>query len=433
MGKNMQNNPQFIEVNQLQVGLYIHLDLGWMDHPFTVSNFKIKNKEQIDKIKLIGLSHLRYDPLRSDCAPLPLKNKLSSSQEALSATAEIKQQAALNKEPLKDRLALLQHSLNECENKFLATSHLVKTINKNIITAPKLSLTQAQSVVNDLCETALMEGDIVVHAMQGNRSSDAHFEHSLNVTVLSLMLSKSVDISHEDVRVLGLSALLHDIGKAEVSDKILMKKEPLTDQEKLHYQEHIQFGQQMIKDAGLPMRVGRIIGEHHEYADGSGYPLGLTLDRTDRLSSLLTICNKFDNLCNPANPNNAKTPYEALSHMYAHQRSKFDEELLKRFIKSLGVYPPGCNVKLSNGLYGTVISVNPNYPLKPFVKIFHQQAHSQAQANGDELIIDLRDDPSVSITACLRPNALPDNIARQLFQRKKNAYFIDNIKPDTMH
>ena len=69
----MQTNlPHFIEVGQLQIGMYVHLDLGWMDHPFSVSNFKLKDEEQISKIKKIGLKKLRYDPKRSDCEPLPV-------------------------------------------------------------------------------------------------------------------------------------------------------------------------------------------------------------------------------------------------------------------------------------------------------------------------------------------------------------------------
>ena len=66
------NQPSFIEIDQLCVGLYVHLDLGWMDHPFTLSNFKIKDEEQISKIKKTGLKKLRYDPTRSDCEPFAL-------------------------------------------------------------------------------------------------------------------------------------------------------------------------------------------------------------------------------------------------------------------------------------------------------------------------------------------------------------------------
>ena len=65
------NAPNFIDVSQLRIGLYVHLDLGWMDHPFTLSNFKLNDEKQIDTIQKIGLKKLRYDPKRSDCEPLP--------------------------------------------------------------------------------------------------------------------------------------------------------------------------------------------------------------------------------------------------------------------------------------------------------------------------------------------------------------------------
>ena len=88
------NQPHFIEVGQLQIGLYVHLDLGWMDHPFTLSNFKLKDEEQILKIKKIGLKKLRYDPKRSDCEPLPVAPVTPAS----TATSAVEADSAIPKD-----------------------------------------------------------------------------------------------------------------------------------------------------------------------------------------------------------------------------------------------------------------------------------------------------------------------------------------------
>jgi putative nucleotidyltransferase with HDIG domain len=417
------NQPQFIDISQLQVGMYVHLDLGWMDHPFTLSNFKVKDEAQISIIKKTGLKKVRYDPKRSDCAPLEIPAKKPTemvsveTNKSIEATIEDKPTEVVSKN---ERLKELHHAINECEKKFINTSNIARQATRNILTDPKAAVEQAVLIVNDMVDTALMEGDVAVHALNGNRSSDANYVHPLNVTVLALLMAKSIEMSKEDARLLGLAALFHDIGKAEISDKILLKKEPLTKSEQTHYEQHSEIGARMAQEAGLPVRIGKIILQHHEHADGSGYPKHLRGEQTDQLARLVALVNGYDNLCNPNNFATAKTPYEALAHMYANQRTKYDESLLKRLIKSLGIYPPGSIVQLSTGSYATVISVNPNKPLRPFVML-----HDPLSSRHEPQILDLREEPGINISACLRPNQLPLDVLDYLNPRKRISYFMD--------
>ncbi|MGB7816097.1 MAG: HD domain-containing phosphohydrolase [Methylotenera sp.] len=419
------NQSHFIDVAQLQVGLYIHLDLGWMDHPFTLSNFKLKDEEQISKIKKIGLKKLRYDPKRSDCAPLPVTTATpvaatTSATEANSTTEAIARDKALAIPSKTERLIQLQQAIDENETKFVIASDVTRQITHNILTEPQTSIEQATLMVNDMVDTALMEGDVAIHALNGNQSSDKNYQHPLNVTVLALMMAKSIEMSKEDVRLLGMAALFHDIGKAEIADHILTKKEPLTKSEQLHYEQHSEIGARMAQEVGLPVRVGKIILQHHEHADGTGFPNRLNNEQTDPLARLVALANGYDNLCNPNNHALAKTPYEALAHMYAHQRTKFDESLLKHLIKSLGIYPPGSIVQLSTGVHAIVISANPHKPLRPYVMLHDPLADRKAPR-----ILDLRQELNINISACIRANQLPPDVRSYLNPRNKISYFMD--------
>ncbi len=424
----MSANTCMIDVNQLRVGLYVHLDLGWMDHPFTLSNFKLNDEEQIQKIKKIGLKTLRYDPNRSDCPPLPeVQPKLTIVQNTPEVITQVEPAIegivevvapAVDLKQLRHKQ--LHHAIDESEKRFVVASDAVKTIQRNLQTSPKACLEQASVLVDEIVNSALSEGDIAIHALNGSRSSDANYQHALNVTVISMILAKSIQMSKEDAQLLGLSAILHDIGKAKISDKILLKKEKLTHTELVHYQQHAELGAQMVKTLGLSSRMAKIVLQHHEFADGTGYPAGLKTEQTDPLARIIVLANNYDKLCNPINIGDAKTPYEALAYMFAHQRSKFDEHLLKRLIKSLGVYPPGSVVKLSNEQHATVISVNPNHPLKPYVKLLEKNTDVD-----DCHIVDLRDEKNLNITACLKPAQIPSEVQKQLNARKKVSYFID--------
>ncbi|MDP3088350.1 MAG: DUF3391 domain-containing protein [Methylotenera sp.] len=416
------NQPHVIAVEQLQIGMYIHLDLGWMDHPFTVSNFKIKDAEQIDKIKKTGLKRLRYDPARSDCLPLPMPAIVATTTATSVITNHtVSEDDAKSQATVKNaRLKQLHRVIDENEKKFVIVSDMTRQISRNILSSPQASIEQAEFIINDMVDTALTEGDIAVHALNGNRSSDANYQHPLNVTVLALIMAKAIEMSKEDAKLLGMAALFHDIGKAEITDKILMKKDPLTKSEQAHYEQHSEFGARIAKEVGLPMRIGKIILQHHECIDGSGYPKHLKAEQIDPLSSLIALVNNYDNLCNPNNFLLAKTPYETLAYLYAHQRSKYDDSLLKRLIKSLGIYPPGSIVQLSTGIHAIVISVNPNKPLRPFVMLHDKQATRK-----EPLILDLREEPSVSISTCLRPNQLPPDVLDYLRPRNRISYFMD--------
>lgn len=426
----MQTNlPYHIDVAQLQIGMYIHLDLGWMDHPFSMSNFKLKDEEQISKIKKIGLKKLRYDPSRSDCEPLPV-----TVAKPVAEPAKVEAEAVVNPSTCAkvksviskaERLKQLNQAIDENERKYVIASDTAKQVTSNILTAPQISIEQATLLVNDMVDTALMESDVAIHALNGNASSDKNFQHSLNITVLALMLARSIEMSKEDVRLLGMAAIFHDIGKAEIAYTVLAKKDPLTKSEQLHQEQHCEIGARMAQQVGLPVRVGKIILQHHEHADGTGYPKRLMADQTDPLARLVALANGFDNLCNPANPVLARSPYETLAHMYAHQRSHYDETLLKHLIKTLGIYPPGSIVHLSNGTYAIVISANPSKPLRPYVMLYDPKVSREKPH-----ILDLRDEPNINISSCVRVNQLPPDVLSYLNPRKKVSYFMNEPLQD---
>jgi putative nucleotidyltransferase with HDIG domain len=422
----MQTNElRFIDIDQLQVGLYVHLDLGWMDHPFTLSNFKLKDEEQISKIKKIGLKKLRYDPTRSDCNPLPVPAlepfaASDSVKEADRITNAIDNDIPSTTTSKVERLIQLNQEIDENEKKFLIASDLTRQITGNILAEPQASIEQANLMISDMVDTAFMEGDIAIHAVNGNRSSDKDYQHPLNVTVLTLIMAKSIGISKEDIRLLGMAAIFHDIGKAEIANYILTKKEPLTKSELSHFEQHSEIGARMAQEVGLPVRAGKIILQHHEHTDGSGYPNHLKAEQIDPLARLVALANGYDNLCNPNDPALAKTPYEALAHMYAHQRTIFDESFLKHLIKSLGIYPPGSIVQLSTAEHAIVISANPNKPLRPYVMVHDPLANRQ-----NPKILDLRKEPNININSCMRANQLPPEVLNYLNPRGKISYFID--------
>lgn len=406
----------YIVPEQLCIGLYVQLDLGWWEHDFTFSSFKIKDEAQLQALHKLGLQRLRYDPARSDCAPLPLQPSEPAAAPAEPAPpdpAEVARQARAAK------LGALRKRLAEVDRTFVQASQRVKTLNQMLRNQPEDALKHAGEVVRELVAALLGEDGAALHSINGKAAEDAYL-HPLNVTVLAVMLGRQLGFDAEACHSLGLGALLHDIGKLEVPSKVLLKAEPLTRPEQQLFQLHTEFGLRRGQQLMLDDEVLRIIHEHHEHCDGSGYPRGLHEAAIGRLSRVVSIANHFDNLCNPVNPREALSPHEALALMFKQYREHFDEVALKAFIRSMGVYPPGSLVQLEDQRYGLVLGMQPSLPLKPTLILYEPKI-----PKSEALIVNLEQEPQLAIARSLRRAQLPPEALDYLNPREQLSYYVD--------
>lgn len=412
----MSEPNAYISPDQLCVGLYIQLDLAWWEHNFAFNNFKIKDAGQIKSLRALGLQRLRYDPERSDCEPLPLNDHTPISAPSAPANLTPQQQAAAERA---EKLKALRKRLAQVDRRFIQAGQQIKALNQTLRSRPEEALKQAGEIVGGMVDTLLTGSGAVLHSIN-SKAAEEHYYHALNVTTLSLLLGRQLGLNSEDCHTLGLGALLHDIGKLQIPSKVLLKNEPLTRPEQQLLQLHCEFGLRMGQKLMFDDEVLRIIHEHHEYCDGSGYPRQLHEAGIARLSRLVCITNHFDNLCNPLNPRNALTPHEALALMFKHQQSRFDAVALKAFIRVMGVYPPGSLVALDDERFGIVLGMNPSIPLKPTL-IVYDETIPKAEA----LIVDLEQEPTLSIAACMRPTQLPAAALEYLNPRQQVSYFVE--------
>ncbi|WP_220811462.1 HD-GYP domain-containing protein [Pseudomonas paralcaligenes] len=405
-----------ISPEQLRVGLYVHLDLSWWEHDFTFSNFKIRDEHQLKALRDLGLEQLRYEPARSDCDPLPLLPPEARPEPAPQAPASPEE---LARQARAAKLGVLRKRLAEVDRRFIQASQRVKSLNQTLRNQPEEAVKLAGEVVRDLVDALSGEDGAALHSINGKASEDAYF-HSLNVTVLSVMLGRQLGYDSEACHSLGLGALLHDIGKLEIPSKVLLKTEPLTRPEQKLLQMHCEFGVRRGQQLMLDDEVLRIIHEHHEHCDGSGYPRGLREAAIGRLSRLVTIANTFDNLCNPPNPRDGLSPHEALALMFKQQRERFDDVALRAFVRCMGIYPPGSLVQLEDERHALVLAMHPTLPLRPTL-ILYEPSIPKAEA----LIVNLEHEPQLAIARSLRPSQLPPEALEYLNPRQQLTYYVD--------
>ena len=410
----------YVGVEQLEVGMYVYIDLKWFQHPFAFNNFKIKDAEQIATIRGLGLKKVRFDPARSDSKP----KARGAEQLAAAVVADepvLKEHPALAaKRALIEKIKVQREAAARIEHAFVDTAKTIRDVEKNLLSDPEKTVAQASKLVGQIADSILSAPELAIHVMGDKIGGEELYFHALNVTMLSLMVAREIRLPQEAVQPLGMGALFHDVGRREIPDKVLMKMEPLTQAEQNLYEMHCQYGIDIGRKLGFLPAVLAIIGEHHELYDGSGYPKGLKGEAINLLARIVAIANYYDKLCNPVNVLNALTPHEALATMFAKLRTRFDSRLLQVFVRCLGVYPPGTVVQLSNGVVGMVATINTARPMKPMVVVY------DAEIPKDEaLLVDLETEADVNIAKALRPGQLPREIYTYLNPRKQVSYYFD--------
>jgi putative nucleotidyltransferase with HDIG domain len=407
---------QILPVSELRIGLYIHLDLGWMDHPFPLSSFKITSEEQIEIIRRLGLQSVAYSPERSDPPP-------ETTTGFIEATTNVPPSEANHDLPVIDAraatLAAQQQAQLHCEKQYLESARAIKGVFDQVNHAPEIAADACKRLTRDM--VTQLEG----HAESALRllaegHGDRNTLHALNVTVLSLLLGKAMGLSVEAMESLGQAALLHDVGKLELPDRVRNRDEHFTAAHFKLYQEHVAQGVTKARQLGLDSMTLLTISQHHEMADGSGFPVGLKAEKITPTAHILGLTNRYDGLCNPPNPLKSLTPHEALSLMFATMKERFERQTLNAFIRMMGVYPPGSVVQLKDERYALVVSVNASRPLKPRVLVYDRLIASQ-----DAILLDLQDAPSLGIQRSLRPDQLPRQALAYLSPRQRICYYFE--------
>ncbi|MGZ5790149.1 MAG: HD-GYP domain-containing protein, partial [Burkholderiaceae bacterium] len=301
-----------ITMTELRVGMYVYLDLKWFEHPFAFSHFRIKTKEQIEVIRGLGLKTIRVSLDLSDTLPPRPAPLLQSPLQVVTEQPSPAQMPALSpaliaKRAMIERIRDQREATARVESAFINTANTIRDIEKNLFAHPAQAVQNATQLIEQISDSILSAPDLAIHVMGDKVGGEELYFHSLNVTMLSMMMARDIKLPKEVVAALGMGGLFHDIGHMEIPNQILVKKEALTQAERNLYQMHCHYGVEIGQRLKLAPAVLAIISEHHELLDGSGYPGKFKEEGIGLLSRIVIIANHYDELCNPLNVADAMT------------------------------------------------------------------------------------------------------------------------------
>ena len=195
--------------------------------------------------------------------------------------------------------------------------------------------------------------------------------HALDVCTLSLIVAHDYGVAEEDLEALGAGALLHDIGYVRLPRNLYRRSHDLTEQERTIMQQHAALGLAMLQEAKEDRNaIVRIVAEHHECSNGSGFPHKLTGDSISPLAQLVGLVDMYDGMVSRRGGRPAMLPHDAIRQLFRlGDTGQYAKDLIQAMIGSLGVYPIGSLVLMNTGEQAVVVGMNRTHRLKPVIKV----------------------------------------------------------------
>jgi putative nucleotidyltransferase with HDIG domain len=229
-------------------------------------------------------------------------------------------------------------------------------------------LVETTDNIADALLSTIESNDAIAIDISALKTSDEYtFKHSVDVATIAMVIAKQRGLSKKTIHEIGVSGLLHDVGKTKIPNEILNKPGRLDDEEFAIMRQHSVYGYELLKDRpNLTPSIALGVLQHHEKINGSGYPMRMTADKICPYAKILSVADIYDALVTERPYKAAFSQREAIE-MIMSMTLELDMPSMKSFLESMILYPVDTIVELSNGVKAKVVKNNPNYILRPTV------------------------------------------------------------------
>lgn len=346
---------------QLKPGMYVvDLNSGWMGHPFA-RNQLLLDADDIVRIQESSIREVTIDTERG------LDIDAGSPVESVELEETRQLEVLAEESPLAGG-DVLKKSDKECAE--LAISHAVAAVRVLMDDARignPLDLSVLEDVAKEVAREIVANPATAVVVYHLNKTCEYTYAHSVRVAVLAVSCAHRMGLSSDICQKIALGGLVHDIGKMCVRKEVLQKPDKLTSGEMTHMREHVALGAGLIKEGQLPAEAMAVLLEHHERFDGNGYPHQLPGAEISLAGRISAIADVYDAISSDRWYHKGLPPAAAIRKIHEWSKYHFDPVVTAHFIRSVGIYPVGSLVRLSNKRLAVVVEHKQSSPLFPRV------------------------------------------------------------------
>ena len=198
---------------------------------------------------------------------------------------------------------------------------------------------------------------------------DSVFSHCLNVALISRMMGKWLKYPRQEMDILTLCGLFHDIGKTSIPDEVLNKPDKYTDDEFTLIKQHPLFSYKLLKHLPIDERIKKAALQHHERCDGSGYPQGLKEDSIDDYAEIVAIADVYDAMTAARSYRSPLCPFQAIAMFEKDGLQKYSPKFILTFLNRIASTYQNNRVLLNNGLSAKIVMINSKHLTKPMLQM----------------------------------------------------------------
>ncbi|THJ17610.1 MAG: DUF3391 domain-containing protein [Nitrospira sp. CG24B] len=360
-----------IAIEQLIPGMFItEMDVPWYRTPFLSHKRLIKDQQTIQLMKQHGIRMVSIDTSKGSdlpSEPSATKQPLASQQPPnvdVPAPPDRTPEHMPETKPEDHSATVIYTQAQE------AVERIFEDLERGIPPSPEATKAIVSQVLGQVLNNrATMATQLAIQKIkQFDRSLTTH---ALDTCILSLVVAVESGLDQTAQEQIGMGALLHDAGYVRLPRNLVRKREECSGQDKTLLEQHCKLGVALLSEQpGMHEGVLRIVREHHERANGSGFPAKLGNDQIFDLAQIVGIVDFYDGMVSRRGTRQAMIPHDAVRQLFlAGEQGLFEKSLVELLIRSIGVYPVGSLVRLNTGEQAVVIGVNPQQRLKPLVKV----------------------------------------------------------------
>ena len=379
--KHLENNTVcslekvYTRVDQLVLGMYItELDRPWLETPFLFQGFELKTEEELKAVRDV-CEYVYVDMTKR-------KKRINS----IVSCAQSNIHSILNYGSPPKKLSVFEKEISRAGKTYESTAGVVSGLMEKIAMGGGIDSKLAKEAVAECVNSVLHSPDAMLWLSQLKNKDEYTAQHSLNVCVLAIVLGRHLNFSEKNLNIAGLCGMMHDMGKMQIPLEILNKPGKLEWGELEVMRSHTTLGYELLKDSDNihPSAIETAL-THHERLDGKGYPRQIKTSGISDFAKIVTIVDMYDAMTSDRIYQKGRTHLEATHVLTNMAGTQLDPTFVIKFIESLGVYPPGCLVEMTNGAIAIVIECNEKIKLRPKIIIILDEEKNRVE----EQVIDL--------------------------------------------
>ncbi len=365
----MNNNTPYLNTNEkssklievklpadcLEVGMHVtRLDRPWTEVPVLLQGLTINSIEDVELLT----THCNYVFIEIDEEFWLDHGNNSSKDDNTTHYPGFREKKEFREELPRAKLTLEE------------TQTHVEEILDSIQREDGIDIAKSRLVISSCVKSILANANALLWLSQIKNQDHYTAEHCMRVGILTIAFGRFLGMKEKELELLGMSGILHDVGKMKIPEDILNKPARLTRIEFDIMRQHTTLGKEILDDYNdLEALIKDVAHYHHERIDGKGYPEKIHGGYLHKYIRMVTIVDAYDAITSNRSYKAGSPAFDALKILFSERGKHFDTELVEAFIRMIGIYPPGTLVELTNGEVGIVVSANTESRLRPKVEL----------------------------------------------------------------